>query len=29
VMRDPAGLPFCVVRVQTGPAFDQLATSWE
>jgi len=29
VMRDPAGLPFCVVRVQTGPAFDQLATAWE
>ena len=28
VMRDPAGLPFCVVRVQTGPAFDQLATRW-
>ena len=28
VMRDPAGLPFCVVRVQTGPAFEQLATSW-
>ena len=29
VMRDPAGLPFCVVRVQTGPAFDQLATTFE
>ena len=28
VMRDPAGLLFCVVRVQTGPAFDGLATSW-
>jgi hypothetical protein len=28
VMRDPAGLLFCVVRVQTGEAFDGLATSW-
>ena len=28
VMRDPAGLPFCVVRVQTGEAFDRLATRW-
>jgi hypothetical protein len=24
VMRDPAGLPFCVVRVQTGELFEQL-----
>ena len=28
VMRDPAGLLFCVVRVQTGDAFDGLATTW-
>ena len=29
VMRDPAGLLFCVVRIQTGEAFDALATTWE
>jgi hypothetical protein len=28
VMRDPAGLVFCVVRVQTGDAFEALATTW-
>jgi hypothetical protein len=28
VMRDPAGLLFCVVRVQTGESFDALATEW-
>jgi hypothetical protein len=28
VMRDPAGLLFCVVRVQTGEAFAGLATEW-
>jgi glyoxalase superfamily protein len=28
IMRDPAGLPFCVVPVQTGEAFDRLATTW-
>ena len=28
VMRDPAGLLFCVVRVQTGDAFEGLAHSW-
>jgi hypothetical protein len=29
VMRDPSGLLFCVVRVQTGEeAFDALATTW-
>jgi hypothetical protein len=29
VMRDPAGLPFCVVRVQTGDIFTDQATIWE
>jgi hypothetical protein len=29
VMRDPAGLLFCVVRVQTGALFDEHATTWE
>lgn len=29
VMRDPAGLLFCVVRVQTGEVFEQHATTWE
>ena len=29
VMRDPAGLAFCVVRVQDAEAFDRLATTWE
>jgi hypothetical protein len=29
VMRDPAGLPFCVVRVQTGELFEEQATIWE
>jgi catechol 2,3-dioxygenase-like lactoylglutathione lyase family enzyme len=28
VMRDPAGLLFCVVRVQTGDAFEAMATTW-
>jgi Glyoxalase-like domain len=28
VMRDPAGLLFCVVRVQTGEAFAGLANEW-
>jgi hypothetical protein len=28
VMRDPGGLLFCVVRVQTGENFDSLATRW-
>jgi hypothetical protein len=28
VMRDPAGLRFCVVRVQTGDAFEPLANRW-
>ena len=28
VMRDPAGLPFCVVQVQTGDAFEAMATTW-
>ena len=28
VMRDPAGLLFCVVRVQTGDAFGPLAHEW-
>ncbi len=28
VMRDPAGLVFCVVRVQTGDAFGGLAATW-
>ena len=28
VMRDPAGLLFCVVRVQTGDAFESMATTW-
>jgi hypothetical protein len=28
VMRDPAGLVFCVVRVQTGEAFEAHATTW-
>lgn len=29
VMRDPAGLLFCVVRVQTGEVFEQHATTWD
>jgi hypothetical protein len=29
VMRDPAGLLFCVVRVQTGEMFDNQATTWD
>jgi hypothetical protein len=29
IMRDPAGLLFCVVRVQTGEAFEGLATTWQ
>jgi hypothetical protein len=29
VMRDPAGLQFCVVRVQSPEAFDAHATTWE
>jgi Glyoxalase-like domain len=28
VMRDPAGLVFCVVGVQTAGAFEALATTW-
>jgi hypothetical protein len=28
VMRDPAGLLFCVVRVQTGNVFGAQATTW-
>ena len=28
VMRDPAGLLFCVVRVQTGEIFNDQATTW-
>jgi hypothetical protein len=28
VMRDPAGLLFCVVRVQNEEAFDRDATTW-
>ena len=28
VMRDPAGLLFCVVRVQTGDVFATQATTW-
>lgn len=28
VMRDPAGLLFCVVRIQTGEAFADLAHEW-
>jgi Glyoxalase-like domain len=29
VMRDPAGLLFCVVRIQTGEIFEDQATTWE
>ena len=29
VMRDPAGLLFCVVRVQNRAAFERGATTWE
>lgn len=29
VMRDPGGLVFCVVPVQTGEAFDADAVTWE
>jgi predicted enzyme related to lactoylglutathione lyase len=29
VMRDPAGLPFCVVRVQSPAEFEAHATTWE
>ena len=28
ILADPGGVPFCVVPVQTGAAFDELATSW-
>ncbi|HET9444056.1 MAG TPA: VOC family protein [Acidimicrobiales bacterium] len=28
IMRDPAGLLFCVVRIQTGESFETLATEW-
>jgi hypothetical protein len=28
VMRDPAGLLFCVVRIQSGDAFEPLARVW-
>jgi hypothetical protein len=29
VMRDPAGLLFCVVRVQSPAAFEAHATTWD
>lgn len=29
VLRDPAGLVFCVVPVQTGAAFEREAVSWD
>jgi hypothetical protein len=29
VMRDPAGLLFCVVRIQTGELFADQATVWD
>jgi hypothetical protein len=29
VMRDPAGLLFCVVRIQTGDLFEDQATTWD
>lgn len=29
IMRDPGGLVFCVVPVQTGDAFDQHAVTWQ
>jgi hypothetical protein len=29
VLADPAGHPFCVVPVQTGPDFDAAAHSWD
>jgi predicted enzyme related to lactoylglutathione lyase len=29
IMRDPAGLVFCVVRVQVQDAFDAHATTWD
>lgn len=29
IMRDPGGLVFCVVSVQTGERFEREATTWE
>lgn len=29
ILRDPGGLVFCVVPVQTGTAFDRHATTWD
>ena len=29
IMRDPAGVKFCVVRVQVQEMFDQHATTWD
>ena len=29
IMRDPAGVTFCVVKVQVQDMFDQHATTWE
>jgi hypothetical protein len=29
VLADPAGLPFCVVPVQTGELFEQHALTWD
>ena len=29
ILREPGGLPFCVVPVQTGDLFTQHATTWE
>ena len=29
VLSDPEGLPFCVVPVQNGEAFERHATTWE
>lgn len=28
ILQDPGGLPFCVVPVQTGGAFERGATTW-
>ena len=29
IMRDPGGLAFCVVSMQTGERFERGATTWE
>ena len=29
IMRDPAGIKFCVVKVQVQDMFDQHATTWD